>query len=165
VRDTRDEEKGKSFCQRSPHFRWRVHWGGRTLERILSKTLPRELGVKSSTVGKLEDISVRGVSADGRVRAIEIATDRGRHVVEGDRIRWVLLPKQGSNAILKSTMFKMDVKRSGGRVSAVNLVGGGNGHGIGMCQAGAIRMAEKGYSYEEIINHYYPGTRLVRYYP
>lgn len=164
-RDTRDEEKGKSFCHRSPHFRWRVHWGGRTLERILSKTLPRELGVRSSTIGKLENISVRGVSSDGRVKAIEIETDRGRHVVEGDRIRWILLPKQGSNAILKSTMFKMDVKRSGGRVSAVNLVGGGNGHGIGMCQAGAIRMAEKGYSYEEIIGHYYPGTRLVRYYP
>jgi stage II sporulation protein D len=165
VRDTKDDERGKSFCQRSPHFRWRVHWSGRTLERILEKTLPRELGVKKAAVGKLENIVVRGVSPAGRVKAVEIVTDRGRHVVEGDRIRWILLPKQGSDAILKSTMFKMDVKRSGGRVSAVNLIGGGNGHGIGMCQAGAIRMAERGYSYEEILSHYYPGTLLVRYYP
>jgi stage II sporulation protein D len=165
VRDTKDDERGKSFCQRSPHFRWRVHWSGRTLERILERTLPRELGVKQAAVGKLENIVVHGTSQDGRVRAIEFVTDRGRHVVEGDRIRWVLLPNPGSDAILKSTMFKLDVKRSGGRVSAVNLVGGGNGHGIGMCQAGAIRMAEKGYSYEEIIAHYYPGTLLVRYYP
>ncbi len=165
VRDTEEDERGKSFCRRSPHFRWRVHWSGRTLERILEKTLPRELGVKKSSVGKLENIEARGVSSDGRVKAVEIVTDRGRHIVEGDRIRWVLLPKAGSDAILKSTMFKMDVKRSGGRVSAVNLVGGGNGHGIGMCQAGAIRMAEKGYSYEEILSHYYPGTVLVRYYP
>ena len=165
VRDTKEAEKGKSFCHRSPHFRWRVHWGGRTLERVLAKTLPRELGVKPATVGKLENIVVRGVSSDGRIKAIEIVTDRGRHVVEGDRIRWILLPKPGSDAILKSTMFKLDVKRSGGRVSAVNLVGGGNGHGIGMCQAGAIRMAEKGYSYEEMLAHYYPGTLLVRYYP
>jgi len=165
VRDTKDAEKGKSFCQRSPHFRWRVHSGGRTLESVLAKTLPRELGVRPATVGKLENIIARGVSSDGRVKAIEIVTDRGRHVVEGDRIRWILLPKPGSDAILKSTMFKLDVKRSGGRVSAVNLVGGGNGHGIGMCQAGAIRMAEKGYSYEEILAHYYPGTLLVRYYP
>ncbi len=165
VRDTEEEEKGRSFCQRSPHFRWRVHWAGRTLERILEKTLPRELGVRSEAVGKLEDVVVRGVSPAGRVRAIEIVTDRGRHVVEGDRIRWVLLPQQGSDAILKSTMFKLDVKKSGGRVSAVNIIGGGNGHGIGMCQTGAIRMAEKGYSYEEILAHYYPGTRIVRYYP
>jgi len=165
VRDTKDGERGRSFCQRSPHFRWRVHWSGRTLERILEKTLPRELGVKPGAVGKLEDVIVRGVSPSGRVKAVEFVTDRGRHVVEGDRIRWVLLPQQGSDSILKSTMFKLDVKRSGGRVSAVNLVGGGNGHGIGMCQAGAIRMAERGYSYEEILAHYYPGTLLVRYYP
>ena len=135
------------------------------LERILSKTLPRELGIKRASIGKLENIEVNGVSPDGRVEAIEFVTDRGRHIVEGDRIRWVMLPKPGSDAILKSTMFKLDVKRSGGRVSAVNIVGGGNGHGIGMCQAGAIRMAERGYSYEEILAHYYPGTRLVRYYP
>lgn len=165
VRDTEDAEKGRSFCHRSPHFRWRVHWSGRTLERILGKTLPRELGVKPTAVGKLENIVVRGVAPSGRVKAIEIVTDRGRHIVEGDRIRWVLLPNPGNDAILKSTMFKLDVKRSSGRVSAVNIVGGGNGHGIGMCQAGAIRMAEKGYSYEEILAHYYPGTLLVRLYP
>ena len=165
VRDTEEDERGKSFCRRSPHFRWRVHWSGRTLERIIEKTLPRELGVRKEAVGKLKDITVRGFSADGRVKAVEIVTDGGRHIVEGDRIRWVLLPKAGSDAILKSTMFKMDVKRSGGRVSAVNLIGGGNGHGIGMCQTGAIRMAEKGYSYREILSHYYPGTLLVRYYP
>ncbi|HER44527.1 MAG TPA: SpoIID/LytB domain-containing protein [Candidatus Eisenbacteria bacterium] len=165
VRDTKDGEKGRSFCHRSPHFRWRVHWSGRTLERILEKTLPRELGVKPAAIGTLEDIVVRGVSPSGRVEAMEFVTDRGRHVVVGDRIRWVLLPQQGSDAILKSTLFKIDVTKSGGRVSAVNLVGGGNGHGIGMCQTGAIRMAEKGYSCEEILAHYYPGTRIVRYYP
>jgi stage II sporulation protein D len=164
-RDTREEENGASFCLRSPHFRWRVHWSGGTLENILKKTLPRELGVKSETVGRLEDVRVRGVGSDGRVKVIEIVTDRGRHVVEGDRIRWVLLPQPGSDAILKSTMFKLDVKRTGGKVTAVNLVGGGNGHGIGMCQAGAIRMAEKGYPYNEILAHYYPGVLLVRYYP
>ena len=164
-RDTGDGENGKSFCYRSSHFRWRVHWSGRTLENILKKTLPRELGVKSSTVGRLQDIVTQGVGPDGRVETIEIVTDRGSHLVTGDRIRWVLLPSQGSSAILKSTMFKLDVQNAGGKVSAVNLVGGGNGHGIGMCQSGAIRMAEKGYGYDEIISHYYPGVSLVRYYP
>jgi stage II sporulation protein D len=164
-RDTSEEEGGKSFCRRSTHFRWRVHWSGGALENILQKTLPKVLGIRSANVGRLEDLKVRGVGPDGRVKAIEIVTDRGRHLVEGDRIRWVLLPQPGSNAILKSTLFKMDVKRTGGKVRAVDLVGGGNGHGIGMCQAGAIRMAEKGITYGEILSHYYPGVTLVRYYP
>ncbi len=38
--------------------------------------------------------------------------------------------------------------------------GGGSGHGIGLSQYGAKGMAEAGYSYDEILMHYYPGTTL-----
>jgi stage II sporulation protein D len=38
--------------------------------------------------------------------------------------------------------------------------GAGFGHGVGMCQTGAIGMAETGKSYREILRHYYPGTVL-----
>ena len=41
-----------------------------------------------------------------------------------------------------------------------HLYGGGYGHGVGMSQNGAKVMAEKGYSYKEILNHYYPGVTL-----
>ena len=92
--------------------------------------------------------------------SIEIVTDKGTHRIDGDRIRWVLRPKSGSGKILKSTMFKVSVKKARGRVSSINLVGGGNGHGIGMCQAGAIKMAEMGYRMDEILNHYYPGAEI-----
>jgi stage II sporulation protein D len=49
-------------------------------------------------------------------------------------------------------------------VKQVRLKGGGNGHGVGMCQSGAIRMASDGFSAERIIAHYYPGVSLVRIY-
>ena len=62
-----------------------------------------------------------------------------------------LKPDPASEAILKSTLFKIEVSVSGGRLTAVDMIGGGNGHGVGMCQTGAIRMAELGYSGEEII--------------
>ena len=164
IRDT-GEDRSKSLCRSSPHFRWRVHWSGRTLESIIKKTLPRELGVRPGVVGKLVDLKVLGTAPDGRVTGVEIVTDRGSHRVDGDRIRWVLLPNPGSDAILKSTLFKMSVKHARGKVSTVNLTGGGNGHGVGLCQAGALRMAEQGYSAEEILTHYYPGVRIYRYYP
>jgi SpoIID/LytB domain protein len=38
--------------------------------------------------------------------------------------------------------------------------GKGNGHGVGMSQWGASEMAEKGKTYKEIIEHYYPGTQV-----
>ena len=44
------------------------------------------------------------------------------------------------------------------------LSGAGWGHGVGLCQIGAAVMGEKGYSYEEILLHYYKGAEIRRFY-
>ncbi len=157
-------EGGSSFCRSSRHFRWEVVWSGSDLARITGKTLPAELGGRVPPFNVIRDIRVAGYSSSGRARAVEIVTDNGTHKVEGDRIRWVLRPESSKGAILRSTLFKMEVTRGGGRVKQVSLKGGGNGHGVGMCQTGAIGMATEGYSAERILAHYYPGVTLVRIY-
>ena len=40
--------------------------------------------------------------------------------------------------------------------------GRGWGHGVGMCQWGAFAMAKKRYNYKQILNHYYPGAKIVK---
>lgn len=45
----------------------------------------------------------------------------------------------------------------------VILLGKGFGHGVGMCQEGAIHMAELGYCYPDIIKFYYRGVKIVDY--
>ena len=45
----------------------------------------------------------------------------------------------------------------------VRIICTGVGHGIGLSQYGANAMASDGYSYNEILGHYYPGTRLYSY--
>jgi peptidoglycan hydrolase-like amidase len=54
------------------------------------------------------------------------------------------------------------VERKGGRWT---FHGGGWGHGVGMCQMGAIGRAERGQGHREILGHYYGGARTVRLYP
>lgn len=44
------------------------------------------------------------------------------------------------------------------------LTGAGWGHGVGLCQIGAAVMGEKGYSYKEILNHYFIGAELKNLY-
>jgi stage II sporulation protein D len=61
---------------------------------------------------------------------------------------------------LRSAFF--DVRVSGGEVL---LTGRGYGHGVGMCQEGAMRMAEKGFLCEDIVQHYYKCTNLVTFNP
>lgn len=59
---------------------------------------------------------------------------------------------------LKSTYFSIQEEGE-------NLVfkGRGFGHGVGLCQEGAMRMAELGYSYTRIINYYYTDVHLIRF--
>ena len=45
-----------------------------------------------------------------------------------------------------------------------SLKGKGWGHGVGLCQIGALGMALKGKSYNDILNHYYPGTKIMDMY-
>ena len=44
------------------------------------------------------------------------------------------------------------------------LLGAGWGHGVGLCQIGAAVMAEKGYAYQEILNHYYKNASIMSNY-
>ncbi len=130
----------------------------------MKKSLPAELGSRVASFSRLIDIGITGTSRSGRVKGIVITTDNGEYEVVGDRVRWVLRPDSAGGTILRSTLFKMKVERKGGRVVSVDLKGAGNGHGTGMCQTGAIRMAELGYSAFEILLHYYPGVKIEKIY-
>jgi stage II sporulation protein D len=44
------------------------------------------------------------------------------------------------------------------------LKGAGWGHGVGLCQIGAAVMGDKGYAYQEILEHYFKGASLERWY-
>ena len=65
---------------------------------------------------------------------------------------------------LKSALFVMTPVRSGNQITAIEFEGAGFGHGVGLCQTGAIGMAQRGASAEDILMHYYPGTALKTIY-
>lgn len=154
----RDPDRNESFCRWVHNFRWRYSFSGKELGRILRRTIPAELGVDPANVGSLIDIGVSERNPSGRVRYLEIITTKGSFTVEGDRIRWVLMTDPEAGRILPSTMFTLHKDMRDQRLTFVSIVGGGNGHGVGMCQNGAIEMARVGYTYDMILEHYYPGT-------
>jgi len=165
LRGVRDCARGTSevrdaYCRHSRYFEWTVTWDADELQRILSRSLPAVLG-KGANPGEIRDIKVKGTHRCGRVKCLEIRTAGGKYRVHGDQVRWVLRqPNSGKS--LWSAKFSIRVKRSRGRVSQVIATGRGFGHGVGMCQEGAIGMAREGKRYEQILKHYYPGSRLDR---
>ncbi len=58
---------------------------------------------------------------------------------------------------LRSTYFDYDIKDN-----TITFTTYGYGHGVGMSQYGAKYMAEEGYSYQEILNHYYTDIKIIK---
>ncbi|MFH1690709.1 MAG: SpoIID/LytB domain-containing protein [Candidatus Eisenbacteria bacterium] len=165
VWDSREEDQfNDAFCSGGAHFRWTETWDGDEIARLVREQLP---GTASTPVrqplGDVRDIRVSVRTPSGRVRWMEIETGTGTYRVFGDRVRW-LLRRPGTDRILRSAWFELEVKRRAGRVTGVTAEGRGNGHGIGMCQHGAMEMARQGYRYDEILRHYYAGVRFERAY-
>ena len=77
-------------------------------------------------------------------------------VMRGDAFRQALGRAFGPRAI-RSTRF--DIRRTG---ATFTFSGRGFGHGVGLCQAGALARLHAGASPADVIRHYYPGTLLSR---
>lgn len=105
-------------------------------------------------IGAIRDIKIlkRGVS--GRIVRMELVGSRGKAVVERE------LNVRRLFGGLRSGLFTMTIKKKAGTVRSISFDGAGFGHGVGMCQTGAIGMAAKGHSFESILKHYYQGISI-----
>ncbi len=154
--DDTDPRTGKPYCDISPRNHWTVEFD----ERQLNETMRRALvaaGARDPRPGAVTGMQVGGRTASGRATSLVIRTDRGDVTVRNNEIRNVLRDPRG--AILSSTYFSVDREsRARGHLTGVTLHGHGNGHGVGMCQWGAIGRSRAGIDARSILRHYYPGT-------
>ena len=100
---------------------------------------------KVSTVGTVRSIGTPRLTTQGRVNSISITGDRGTQTLKGSDIRTALQ--------LRSTRFIIRLN-----ANAVTVTGFGFGHGVGLSQWGARSLAERGWTYEQILEHYYQST-------
>lgn len=76
-------------------------------------------------------------------------------------IKKSLLRRYFGRRIIPSNNFKFSYNKSR---KAFALLGKGYGHGVGLCQVGALEMARKGWGYKEILAHYFPNFKLRKVY-
>lgn len=128
-------------------FRWS--------ERLTATELREAVARRYDGIGAITDLEILERGPSGRVTQMRIVGTDGSTVVQRE------LNVRRAFGGLYSALFLMDVERSAdGSVSAVTFEGGGFGHGVGLCQTGAIGAAQRGWSHGEILAHYYPGTEL-----
>lgn len=155
-------EKGSYYCESSNRFRWDISWTGPALRETLKRTLTRLGRPAARPIQRVEAVNVEGWTRSGRVESLTMLVDGQRYVVRGDSTRWILEPEAGR--ILNSSMFVLDTEAAAGEVAELRARGGGWGHGVGMCQVGAMGRARAGQSYREILITYYQGAEVARVY-
>lgn len=118
-----------------------------------------EIGKAAGIIGGIKDISIASYTSTGRVKTLKITTDTATTELE---IKATDLRKFLGYKRLPSTDFSLTkgAENLPAGQSGVIIEGRGWGHGVGLCQWGALEMAREGKDYKEILAHYYPGTNI-----
>lgn len=148
----------RHYCDISPRFRWTREFTRDELSALITRYLRDYAPVGPEGPGTPRSVDVDGRTSSGRVRSLVITTEGGRYALRGNDIRFVLRDTGG--AILGSTYFSAENEMRGGVLARLTLLGAGFGHGVGMCQWGAIGRARAGQDFRTILGTYYPGTRV-----
>ncbi len=129
-------------CKRSPHFNWRFALPQQQWDVWFQRTYPSFEGM----------LRIKDKTSDGRVA--KIGTSSSSKSIKANDFRLKVIREFGTRS-LKSTFFEID-----SRNDSLIFIGRGMGHGIGVCQWGALGLAESGWKYKDILRFYYGGIEI-----
>jgi stage II sporulation protein D len=149
----------RDYCEGSPTYRWSRRLASTDLDRLVQRYLASVTTVPRGGPGQVRGLSVASTAPSGRVARLELRTAAGTFAVAGNAARSVLRSPGGD--LLPSAYFSLAVEQEGGRLIRAVLDGRGAGHGVGMCQWGAIGRARAGHDHRAILSAYYPGATIA----
>lgn len=133
------------YCKISPHYFWNA--------KVPLSDVEQKLAKSGRPVGRILSIEQITRTPSGRVGSLRIVGDAGQTVVAAKDLRvWVGGDK------MRSTDFTVSV-----RDDTAHFKGEGWGHGVGLCQWGALGQSLLGRNAETILAMYYPGSTITRY--
>lgn len=131
------------------YFRWEVSYSREKFEELIKRKTGRD-------IGRFRDIIVISRGESGKIRKLKVMGTKGSVTL----FKELNIRKNLSPTMLYSANFYVQKEYSHGYVTNIILKGAGHGHGAGMCQIGACGMASEGKNYIEILEFYYPETKL-----
>ena len=135
-------------------FRWKARYTRGELSALISTRSGQDIGL-------LESIEPLKRGPSGRIELLLIKGSKSSMVIGKE----LVIRKFLSTSHLKSSAFVVREEKSpdnNAENDTITLLGAGWGHGVGLCQIGAAMMAVRGYSYRDILLHYYPGSVCAR---
>lgn len=150
LKSVNDEINGHKLCSYAWGYRWRTKISKKRMDKFF-----HDLKILKNNE-KIIDLFVDEVSVSGRVKKIAIKTDKRILYLRGIDF-YHLFGRNVNWLAIKSTNFQIKKDKK-----YFIFEGHGYGHGAGMCQAGAEKMGELGYSWKEILRHYYYNVDIIK---
>ncbi len=152
---------GNGFaCSVSPLFRWERRFKLSELDSLFKLRFNKSYLHETvlDTTRLVFKTRVLRRTAQGRVQQMQVTYGDTSATLDGYAIRRFF--SKSEKGALPSLFFNF-----ASNDSTIILSGGGSGHGVGMCQWGALNMSQKGFKYYDIlVNKYFKGTYLKKVY-
>lgn len=153
------KDGNEPYCSLSPRYSWEEFYSE---ELFISRLFESKL--ISNKNYHIKSINIKSRFESGRVNELEILLsglngENKRINLAGNSMRSIIKTSDGKS-ILRSILFDIRLRED----NSIIISGKGNGHGVGLCQWGAIGQSKKGITFDEILNHYFPGTKIKKYY-
>lgn len=133
------------YCRLQPGYAWKRNFKSQDVQELLNQ--------KGYKIGSIKDVAIVGKNRSGRITFLRFEDRDGKVLlIAGKDFRDIVGPN-----IVRSNKYNVEMKGY-----YFDLIGVGWGHGVGMCQWGANQMSQEGFTYEQILEFYYPGAKLVK---
>jgi stage II sporulation protein D len=136
------------YCKDTPYYRWEKVFPEDYLSKILGLSAIEKIEIErtedSSRVDNLKFFLKNGTIKSFKGHEFRMKVNNKKSAIQFD-----------TPDIIPSTNF--NIRKTG---SSFIFSGTGYGHGVGMCQWGARRMAETGFNYRQILKHYFPEMEI-----
>ena len=155
------EQKGDFEVGFSSYYRWTYEWTMDEMSGLVST-------LAGKPVGRVIAVNITQRGPSGRALEVQYVTENGEIYTSGKdgstRAALKYRNAAGSVVNLPSTRIFIEptyAQGKSGPVTGYRVYGAGFGHGVGMSQTGAAGMAQAGYTYDQILKHYYTGIELT----
>jgi stage II sporulation protein D len=151
-------------CSWSKYYTWTETFTEQQLRSRVEQYLSSDRG-RDLRIGRIIDVQIDERSPGGRVVKMIVRSELDYFRFFRDRIRWVVGRTSNPDLILPSDRFDLNVERNGkGEIERIVFTGRGYGHGVGMCQCGAIGLSRDDWTFDRILKHYYSGIEIRKLY-
>lgn len=137
------------FDQAAPNYQWTVRFTAAQMRQRIPG------------IGNILALRPAQTTPNGRIIAMQVIGDAGSRTITGAELRRVLGLRSTLLTVNPELGLVADTQQQRSPIPvAFQITGRGHGHGLGMSQWGALALANQGYSYDQILRHYYQGIQL-----